>query len=32
MDKIKDMVDMPFKCHVCDDCPCYDKWCEKYRL
>lgn len=30
MEKLKDMIEMPFKCRVCTDCPCYDKWCNGY--
>lgn len=31
MKKLKDMIEMPFKCRVCTDCPCYDKWCNGYH-
>lgn len=28
MEKLKNVIDMPFKDRVCTDCPCYDKWCD----
>lgn len=31
MEKIRDMIETPFKSRVCTDCPCYDKWCDGYR-
>lgn len=31
MEKLKDMIEMPSRCRVCTDCPCYDKWCNGYH-
>ena len=31
MEKLKDMIEMPFKYRICTDCPCYDKWCNGYH-
>lgn len=31
MKELKDMVEMPSRCRVCTDCPCYDKWCNGYH-
>lgn len=31
MKELKDMIEMPSRCRVCTDCPCYDKWCGGYR-
>ena len=28
MKEIKDMIEMPSRCRVCTECPCYDKWCN----
>lgn len=31
MKELKDMIEMPSRCRVCTDCPCYDKWCNGYH-
>ena len=31
MKELKDMIEMPSRCRVCTECPCYDKWCNGYR-
>ena len=31
MKKLKEMIEMPSKCRVCTDCPCYGKWCNGHR-
>lgn len=28
MKELKDMIEMPSRCRVCTECPCYDKWCN----
>lgn len=31
MKELKDMIEMPSRCRVCTDCPCYDKWCNGHH-